>query len=136
LRQLTGKVIAVIDWFAYIKDGYRHMESKYMWHADESETSLMLYMHPELVRMDLAVNEAPRAIPLFEFTHEALLSAKVDMGLPRTKAVVDSGTFGDAQLGTAAKGKICVDEAVEGLVKVLRDLRTHGSEIASRYRPD
>jgi creatinine amidohydrolase/Fe(II)-dependent formamide hydrolase-like protein len=136
LRQTTGKVIAAIDWFAFIKDGYRHMESKYMWHADESETSLMLHMHPSHVRMGLAVNEVPRSIPLFEFTHEALLTAKVDLGLPRTKAVVDSGTFGDAKMGTAAKGKVCVDEAIDGLVKVLRDLHAHGSEIAKRYRPD
>jgi creatinine amidohydrolase len=136
LRQATNKIIAAIDWFAYIRDGYRQMESAYMWHADESETSLMLHMHPTHVRMELAVNEAPRAIPLFEFTHEALLTAKVDLGLPRTKAVVDSGTFGDAKLGTAAKGKACVDEALGGLVKVLRDLGKHGTEIAKRYRPD
>jgi creatinine amidohydrolase/Fe(II)-dependent formamide hydrolase-like protein len=135
LRQVTGKIVAAIDWFAYIKDGYRRMESAYMWHADESETSLMLYMHPTHVRMDLAVNEAPRAIPMFEFTHEALLTAKIDLGLPRTKAIVDSGTFGDAKLGTEAKGRACVDEAIGGLVKVLRDLRAHGSEMAKRYRP-
>ncbi len=136
LRQVTEKMVAAINWFAYIKDGYRHMESKYVWHADESETSMMLYLHPDRVQMDRAVNEAPRPIPLFEFTHDALLSAKVDMGLPRTKAVVDSGTFGDAQLATAAKGKACVDEALAGLVQVLQDLRNKGAEIARRYRPD
>jgi creatinine amidohydrolase/Fe(II)-dependent formamide hydrolase-like protein len=136
LRQVTDKVIAAIDWFAYINEGNRLMESAYRWHADESETSLMLHLHPAHVRMELAVNEAPRSIPLFEFTHEALLTAKVDLGLPRTKAVVDSGTFGDAKLGTAAKGKVCVDEAIGALAKVLQDLRAHGAEIGKRYRPD
>jgi len=134
LRQLTGKVVAAINWFAYIKDGYRHMQSRYTWHADESETSLMLHLHPDRVQMGWAVDEAPRAIPFFEFTHEALLSAKVDLGLPRTKAVVNSGTFGDARLGTAAKGKACVDEAVAALVQVLQKLRTQGPEIAPHFR--
>jgi creatinine amidohydrolase len=136
MRQITGKLVAAINWFAYIKDGYKTMESKYIWHADESETSLMLYLHPEHVRMDRAVNEAPRSIPFFEFTHDALLSSKVDLGLPRTKAVVESGTFGDARLGTAAKGQACVDEAVDALVKVLQGLRQQGAEIARRFNPD
>jgi len=136
LRQVTGKLVAAINWFAYIKDGYKAMESQYIWHADESETSLMLYLHPDHVRMDRAVNEAPRPIPFFEFTHEALLTSKMDLGLPRTKAVVDSGTFGDARLGTAAKGQACVDEAVNALVKVLRDLHSKGAEISRRFNPD
>ncbi|MBI4280487.1 MAG: creatininase family protein [Armatimonadetes bacterium] len=136
LRQVTNKVIAAVPWYAYIKESHRVMESKISWHADEFETSLMLCMHPERVQMDRAVNEMPRPFPLFEFTHEALLSARVDLGLPRTRAVVDSGTFGEARLATAEKGRACVEEAIAGLAGVLKELHGKGAEIAKRYTPD
>lgn len=129
LRRLTGKIIAVIAWWAYIQEGYRSLESKIIWHADEFETSIMLHLYPEEVQMQHALNEMPRPVPMHDFTAEAQFTAKVDLGLSRTKAVVDSGTVGEARLARADKGKLCVDEAVSGLARIFQELRTHGQEI-------
>lgn len=128
LRQVTDKVIATLTWWFFVDQGYRTMEDPIIWHAGEFETSLMLHLHPDLVQMERAVNETPRHVPLFQGSGETPLP-KVDLGVPPTKAVVDSGTFGDARLATAEKGKVCVEEALEALVHVFRELRTKGEEI-------
>jgi len=58
--QLPG-VFRVIDWHRAVREFFRTKERGGKWdtnfvHADESETSLGLYLHPEMVDMDYAVD--------------------------------------------------------------------------------
>lgn len=62
-------------------------------HAEEFETSLMLYLRPELVRMDRAVREYPPQ------------SADYEMSTLPMGALSESGVFGDATVATAEKGE-------------------------------
>lgn len=135
LRQMTDRVVAALTWWFFVEQALGVLEDTYVWHAGEFETALMLYLHPELVQMDKAQAETPRAMPLHPFTGVPGLP-KVDLGVVPTDAVVASGTFGDARLATAEKGKACVEEALDRLVCVLQELRTHGEEIRQRSGGD
>jgi len=70
-------------------------------HAEEIETSMMLHLHPDLVRMDRAVCEYPE--PSIEYEMSTL-----PMG-----ALSQSGVFGDATAATAEKGARFLDMWVE-----------------------
>ena len=70
-------------------------------HAEEIETSMMLHLHPDLVRMDRAVCEYPE--PSIEYEMSTL-----PMG-----ALSKSGVFGDATAATAEKGARFLDMWVE-----------------------
>ena len=80
-------------------------------HADEIETSIMLYIAPESVDMRKAVKDY----------HPA------DGGLTRDPhgkgAYSASGVFGDATLATRQKGEIIVHAMVDGIVKGIADLK-------------
>ncbi|MFY9314676.1 MAG: creatininase family protein [Burkholderiales bacterium] len=80
-------------------------------HADEIETSIMLFIAPRSVRMRAAVSEyRPGKGPL---TRD-----------PRNRAGVysASGVWGDPTLATRRKGKLLVEALVRGIVEDLRDL--------------
>jgi creatinine amidohydrolase len=67
-------------------------------HAAVIETSLMLYCHPELVRIDLIPNEPPADFPPY------------DMYPTRTEWVPASGVLSSAMGSTAEKGaRICIE---------------------------
>ena len=84
-------------------------------HADEIETSMMLYMHPEVVRMAKAPNDYhPGAGGL---TRDSAAAVRDGKTWSRT------GTFGNATLATRAKGRILVDAQVRGMVAEVEALR-------------
>jgi creatinine amidohydrolase len=82
-------------------------------HADEIETSMMLYIDPTLVDMSKAVRE---------FNPE-----KERGGLTRTPGnpgvYSASGVYGDATLASAENGRVVVEALVEGLVRDIERLR-------------
>ncbi len=64
-------------------------------HADELETSLMLFKHAELVRMEKAIKEMP-TIPRFKV-------------IPDGRGVLEHGIIGDPTLATKEKGEKIFD---------------------------
>ena len=81
-------------------------------HADESETSAMLYMYPERVDMSKAVkDDAPQGTG----------------GLSRVqgngKTYSPTGVWGDATLATREKGRVIVEATVEGILRDIERLR-------------
>jgi creatinine amidohydrolase len=80
-------------------------------HADELETSMMLYIDPASVDMSKAVNDYhPGGSPLSRVPDAQ-----------RTYSA--SGTYGDATLATREKGRQIVEAMVERLVQEIADLR-------------
>lgn len=80
-------------------------------HASEAGTSVMLYLYPELVDVTKWVNEPPKfkdqfpdLIKYYKFPERS-----------------DSGTIGNATLGTAAKGEQLVGRAVDRIVQFLAE---------------
>jgi creatinine amidohydrolase len=77
-------------------------------HADELETSLMMHLHPGLVKADQLVKEYPD-IPKFKI---------IDSGRP----YMNHGVIGDATLATADKGKRIFDMMLEHLVALVQSM--------------
>ncbi len=105
-------------------EAYDCLEAEIKYHADEGETSWMLVTRPDLVRMDRAVREIPHPpSDLYAFQSDQVFKQRTFYGLPRTKDVTDSGTFGDATLATVEKGKKLVEAAINDLVKEIEKLK-------------
>ena len=100
------------------------LEDKIRGHADEGETSKVLVVAPDLVRMDRAKKEYPVSTSgLISFDISEVLSQTTSYGFPRTKSVTKSGVFGAAELGTPEKGKKLLEPEIKQLVKEIERLK-------------
>jgi creatinine amidohydrolase len=89
-------------------------------HACEFETSLMLHIAPESVRM--AAIGPMASISTFEWAEEDLLRTS-RISLYRTmKQITSNGVWGDPTRATAAKGKQITDIVCDALSAVVNDL--------------
>ena len=80
---------------------------KVMRHGCEAETSLMMYLHPELVRREHLRNDGLASDPpLFGPIHHF-------------DEISEAGSVGYATLGSPEKGKVIFEAAIEGLVAEL-----------------
>jgi creatinine amidohydrolase len=81
-------------------------------HADEAETSMMLYIAPELVDMSKAVKD-----------YDARPGRKGLTRDPKGPGVYSpTGIWGDPTLATREKGRVIVEVTVEEIVRQLREL--------------
>lgn len=84
-------------------------------HADEMETSMMLYMHPEVVDMRKAAKDYhPGAGGL---TRDSAVAARDAKTWSRT------GIYGDATLATRAKGRQLVEAQIADMLAEIEALR-------------
>ena len=92
-------------------------------HADEIETSMMLYIAPETVDMKKAVKDYhPGEGPLVRD--------------PKEKGTYSaSGVFGDATLATRAKGKFVTDALVEAILADIAKLRILPPDQSPEHSP-
>ncbi|MBW1712986.1 MAG: creatininase family protein, partial [Deltaproteobacteria bacterium] len=122
--ELDGVLIGVTYIAALIEESYKHLEGDIVWHSDEFETSMSLYLNPDEVDMTKAVDEVPVSpSDLFVFHEDALSKSKVSYGLPMTDQCTKSGVFGYAKLASVEKGKMAVEESIDNLVKIVRQLQ-------------
>ncbi len=83
-------------------------------HADEIETSMMLYMYPETVDM----SKAARDIPKQDGPGPLTLDPNNANG-----RYSPTGIYGDATLASKEKGRIVVEAMVEGINQEINELR-------------
>jgi creatinine amidohydrolase len=81
-------------------------------HADEIETSMMLYIAPNVVKMKKATRDLNENQPG---------GLTRDWNKPGTYS--PTGAWGDPTLATRAKGKVVVEEMVDAIVKEIDELR-------------
>jgi creatinine amidohydrolase len=87
-------------------------------HAGDAETSLMLALLPEQVRIDLAVKEYPQNLP-----QDSLISMEGKLPFAwLTKEVSISGVMGDATVATPEKGQKILASLADGWVSVIEDV--------------
>ena len=104
--------------------GHHCLEDHFRYHADEGETSRMIYKAPDLVHMDRVVDEVPvSSSGLYSFNPKQKAEFDGYAGLPRTKAATKSGVFGAPSLATREKGEILERAIHDGLCKVLEQIK-------------
>lgn len=87
-------------------------------HAGDAETSIMLALLPEQVKMDKAVAEYPPEIP-----NTSLLTPEGRLPFAwTTKDVSKSGVIGDATTATLEKGEQILASVSDGWVKVIKEI--------------
>jgi len=87
-------------------------------HAGEIETSLMLSLLPEQVKMEKAVNEFPKGLP-----EDSLLSMEGKLPFAwLTREISKSGVLGDATSATQEKGDHLLESVCDSWVKVIKDI--------------
>jgi len=91
------------------------LETEFDYHAGESETSQLLYLHPELVKVDAIPTEPGN--PLKRSKVPGIMTP-VDWfsDYPEHYA-------GDARPATSEKGRLLVENAVKNLVEVIRKVK-------------
>ncbi len=93
-------------------------EAKLGMHAGDAETSLMLALLPEQVKLDKAVAEYPP-----EQLEGSLLSWEGQLPVAWvTRDISQSGVIGDATTATKEKGDRILESVSDGWVKVIRDI--------------
>ncbi len=110
-------------WFNLLRmdDLFDAEELQYGIHGGAVETSIMLYLHPDLVRMDRARNFVSRASALEE--QSAVLRVEGATGIGwQTQDLNHAGACGDATRANALLGKELVERAARGLAALVADV--------------
>lgn len=103
----SGYFAPIAEAIAGVMEG----EAKDMRHACEAETSLMMHLHPDLVRTD-------------RLRDDGLVSDPKVAGMIWTfDEMTEMGSYGEATRGTAAKGKIIFEAAVDAMAEQLESLK-------------
>ncbi|HYF94164.1 MAG TPA: creatininase family protein [Symbiobacteriaceae bacterium] len=82
-----------------------------LFHACEIETSMMLYLAPDMVDMSKAIRAMPEVPPDFDYRPT------------RWREMTDTGVMGDATLATAEKGRAVIEATIDNMTAVLTAAR-------------
>ena len=123
LRIKHGMMVTATNWSRFGQpDGlFPEEEFSYGIHGGDIETSLMLHLRPDLVRMDLAKDFHSAQL---DFIHEfKYLRAygKQQFGW-KVQDLNPKGALGNAANATAEKGKVSLDFAANGFIDLLKDI--------------
>ena len=124
LRVNLGMFAASAMWPQLIDmtDLFDAAEIRHGIHGGQIETSMMLYLHPGLVRMERAENFVPVTV---EVEREAeLIGAAAYFGW-QAQDLHPSGASGNAAKATAELGKELVERAASGLVKLIEEISNY-----------
>lgn len=122
ILERRGVRIGVSDIRRLGRGADRLLEQKIGSHADERETSILLAIAPQLVRMELAKPDyGKQPTPGVFMTPTTMQSTN-----PHAADYSETGAFGDPTLASADKGRVFLDamigDLVEGLLALFPDL--------------
>ena len=123
LRVELGMLAVGASWFRTIDtaDLYSEAERRHGIHGGESETSVMMYLHPELVRMDLAEDFRPRSMEIER--RGGMLSPEHGVGYGwQAQDLHPAGVAGNAAAADATRGREEVERAARALVRLVREV--------------
>lgn len=110
------------------------------WHSGESETSNMLYLKPELVRMDRAKIEKahkPNFLPDAFMKDDGAVDIQFQgyeyFNIPlEHREFTDTGTMGNPFRGTQEKGKIMIERLSKYLADAIEELKPMKVQVFNR----
>lgn len=100
------------------RDSEALMETPNLGHACEAETSTALYLHPELVKMEVLPDEPAPPDTHGNAVRDAYGYSPADWYSQYPRMYV-----GDGHPGTAEKGKILIERRVDDLVELIRVIK-------------
>ena len=128
---LEGFFTVSSTWYDFLRDNKEVLDD-YMWHADEAESSVGLYLYPQFMKMELAVpgggqglidsswkiapGEAARPGMLYHFEGTFALPEKDDL---------DNGVIGDPTKATREKGEKLVEGVASHYVKFVNEIKSN-----------
>jgi len=96
------------------------LEEEVFLHAEEFETSLMLYLRPEMVNMEKAVKEIPDYVPKGLTTVNFLEAIRIFTTSKFLGRDTKTGICGDATLATKEKPRKLFDILVNGCINAIK----------------
>ena len=123
LRVKLGMFAVGASWFRTIdsSDLYGADERRHGIHGGESETSIMLHLHPDLVDMTQAQNFVPASVPMER--NYKILTPEGNVGFGwQTQDLQPFGACGNAAAGDAGRGAQSVERAANALVALLKEI--------------
>ena len=124
-RDLLDLYIALGSWFDIVGPQIREMktlESQMVTHACELETSMILSLRPELVKMEFAKGAE---IPFESAFYSPDWTKPNRIDVPRAFDQLSvTGAFGKPEAGTAKKGQDLFDLATEEITAFIREFST------------
>jgi len=116
-------------WYDFLRDDKTVLKD-YMWHADEAETSLGLYLYPQFIHMDLAekggseglLNSSWKIAPgqaagpgmMYHFEGTFALREVDDL---------ETGVIGDPTHADVKKGELVVEGVVKHYARLVKEMR-------------
>ncbi|MEW5909024.1 MAG: creatininase family protein [Thermodesulfobacteriota bacterium] len=116
----TEAIIGCITPYSLVKNEIKSIcESLYISHAEELETSLVLYLDETLVDMEKRVKEI--GFPVSKFHWRSLIDAPPLSFVDRWSRISESGVAGDATLASKEKGERLFHVIVDRLAELIQD---------------
>lgn len=103
---------------------YSDAELRHGIHGGEVETSMMLALRPDLVRMELAADFVPSSVALAEEYRHLTPEGRIGFGW-QTQDLHISGACGNARGADAVRGQRAIDHAAHGLVELLHEIHRY-----------
>lgn len=123
LRVRHDMFVTATNWLRFGQPNGLFAEEEFTYgiHGGDIETSLMLHLRPDLVRMDLAADfPSEQQRYLDEFKH-LRGHGKAQYGW-MSEDLNPAGALGNAALATAEKGQKSLDHAARGFIELLQDV--------------
>ena len=123
LRVKHGLFVTGTNWLRFGQpDGlYPDTEFAYGIHGGDIETSIMLHLRPDLVRMDKAKDFTSLQQELLKERKHLRAHGKAQFGW-MAKDLNPTGALGNAANATAEKGRQSLDHAARGFIELLEDI--------------
>jgi creatinine amidohydrolase len=127
---LEGYFTLSLHWYDFLRDD-RDVLDTWMWHADEAETSVALYLFPELVDMSKAdkgggeplVDRRFIIAPGMRPQPGTMYHFEGTFARPEYKELTN-GIIGDATKATREKGEKLVTRVVDYVAALIEDIRS------------
>jgi creatinine amidohydrolase len=100
---------------------YSDADQRHGIHGGDYETSLMLALRPDLVRMEKAGTFAPRSVAMEQRFKHLRATQPIGFGW-MSQDLHPSGAMGEATLASAAKGEATLEHIARAFIDLLRDV--------------
>jgi creatinine amidohydrolase len=129
LRVRHAMFVVNVAWFSVLEAGdlFSADELRHGIHGGEAETSLMLHLRPDLVRMDLAADFVSLSATMADEYRWLTPEGRIGFGW-QTQDLHPAGACGNALAATAEKGRVLAERGVVNMLELLGEVSRYPLE--------